>query len=85
MYPVAEGDILKKVFRYELSRKWDTLSIEVEHLLTGRNAGRFHAAATVKGEPIDADFWGVGATEAAALRDLLAKVKGIPFPDLIRQ
>jgi hypothetical protein len=83
MYPVAKGDVLKKVSNYELSRKFDTLHIQVEHLLTGRMAGEFHADASFKGVTIDADFWGYGSTETVAVRDLLTKIKGIPFSELV--
>lgn len=83
MYPVQEGDVLKRVSSYELGRRLETLNVSVEFVLTGKAAGQVHADARYKGVLIDADFWGYGATEGESLRDLLTKIRGVPFRDLI--
>lgn len=83
MYPLAKSDILKKVSRYVLSRGSADLEISVEHVLSGPAAGKFHSEGRIDGHLIDVDFWGSGQNEGAALRDLLERIKGVPFRRLL--
>ncbi|HKI50493.1 MAG TPA: hypothetical protein VJ995_00325 [Geothermobacteraceae bacterium] len=83
MYPIAERDVLTKVSSFTLQRRRDTLDIQVSMTLAGKVAGCCFADATFQGQDIDADFWGYGDTETAALRDLLTKIHGRPFSALL--
>lgn len=83
MYPIKSSDTLSKVTRFELSRDFQNLIIEVHHLLAGGLTGQFHAYLRSGGELIASECWGSGNSEGAALRDCLVRIQDLSFDQVV--
>lgn len=84
MYPVMPEDVLVRLSTFHLRRQFKTLEIFIEFVLAGPTKGQYLSDARLDGALIDTAYWGCGATEGEALRDLLTKIKGRPFEVLLQ-
>ena len=82
MLNLDEGDILTKVQRYNLIRSGRMLYIDVHERLAGNLAGRFVAVPNLINLIARPEFQGTGESEAEALQDGLAKIKGVDILDI---
>ena len=82
MFDLDEGDILTKVQRYNLIRSGRMLYIDLHERLAGNLAGRFVAVPNLINLIARPEFQGTGESEAEALQDSLAKIKGVDILDI---
>ena len=74
---LTDRDILTKVTRYNLIRNERMIYIDVHERISGKLAGKFLAVPNLINIVAKQQYQGVGATEAEALKDCLAKIKDL--------
>ena len=82
MMDLNEQDILTKVTRYNLIRNERMIYIDVHERIAGNIAGDFLAVPNLINIVARQELQGVGDTAANALKDCLAKIKGLGIEDL---
>jgi hypothetical protein len=82
MQNLSSGDILTKVSRYNLIRDQRMIYIDIHQTLAGNLAGPHVAVPNLINIVARQRYQGIGQTEAAALKDCLAKIKGLGVVDI---
>jgi hypothetical protein len=82
MPTLNEGDILTKVFRYNLIRNERLIYIDVHETKAGSLAGKFVAVPNLINIVASQEFQGAGETETAALENCLQKITDLEIEDL---
>lgn len=82
MLDLHETDILTRVIKYNLIRNGRMIHIDLHERLAGNLADKFIAVPNLINIIAKSEYQGAGATEEAALKDCLAKIKGLGIEDL---
>ena len=83
MYSINEGELLLRVYKYEVLRGEDRLRIDVCERIAGTSHHKFMAFPIgLLGTP-EKEFVGFGETETEALRGCLNRIKNIPIKDIV--
>jgi hypothetical protein len=85
MYNINEGELLIRVYKYEVLRGEDRLRIDVCERIAGTSHHRYMAFPIgLLGKP-ENDFVGFGETESEALRGCLNRIKNFPTKDILER
>ncbi len=76
------NDILTRVTKYNLIRNGRMIHIDIHQKLQGHLAGDFVAVPNLINIVALPKYQGTGDTEAQALEDCLAKIKGLTMEEL---
>ena len=83
MYNTNEDELLLRVYKYEVLRGEDSLSIDVCERIAGTSHHKFMAFPIgLLGKP-EKEFVGFGETETEALRGCLNRIRNISIKDIV--
>jgi hypothetical protein len=81
-YNIAADETLLRATQYDLVRGSDRVPIRVREFVAGKPPKTKFIASPWLLKPGRDEFIGWGDTEAAALQDCLAKIKGVSFEQI---
>ena len=83
MAVINEGEILARMHKFKLFRKEGNLFIDLYEALLGEPAHKFVAVPNLWFQEAEKEFFGVGDTKGAALKDCLGKIKDLPIDVIV--
>jgi hypothetical protein len=79
MFDIGEKELLVRVRKYKLYRERGRLVIDIHEVMAGESPHRFTAIPRVSVPRGGEEYFGVGDTELAALKDCLRRIKNVPI------
>jgi hypothetical protein len=80
---IEEEEILARVHKYKLFRKEGNLLIDVYEVIAGNPPNKYMAVPNLALQESEPKYFGRGDTHKDALKDCLAKIKGIPLGTIV--
>ena len=83
MAVINEGEILARIHKFKLFRKEGNLFIDLYEAMLGEPAHKFVAVPNLWFQEADKEYFGVGDSKGAALKDCLGKIKDLPIDVIV--
>ncbi len=80
---INEGEIFARIHKFKLFRREGNLFIDLYEALLGEPAHKFVAVPNLLFEEADKNYFGVGDTKGAAIKDCLGKIKDVPIDTIV--
>jgi hypothetical protein len=80
---INEGEILARIHKFKLFRGEGNLFIDLYEALLGEPAHKFVAVPNLLFEEADKQYFGVGDTKGAAIKDCLGKIKDVSIETIV--
>ena len=80
---IDDEEIFARVHRFKLFRKEGNIFIDLYEALLGAPAHKYIAVPNLLLQEADKEYFGVGDSKAAAIRDCLNRIKGISIDTIV--
>jgi hypothetical protein len=83
MSVINEEEIFARIHKYKMFRNEGNLFIDVYEVILGKPAYKFMAVPNLLFVEADREYFGMGDSKIAALKDCLSKIKDVPIRDIV--
>lgn len=80
---IDDEEIFARVHRFKLFRKEGNIFIDLYEALLGTPAHKYIAVPNLLLQEADKEYFGVGDSKAAAIKDCLQRIQGVPIDTIV--
>ena len=83
MSVINEEEIFARIHKYKIFRNEGNLFIDVYEVILGKPAHKYMAVPNLLFQEADREYFGMGDSKIAALKNCLRKIKDVPISDIV--